>query len=129
MSGDLVIWTVVSLGVLLLAAGPRRRRRRPSAGPWVRASHEMSYTHGYQVGYYAGQQAGYRTGQAASRLPPALWQHMLVLAHPDHHEGSPLQPMAVEGTRWRLMQRPKAGAEERGRSRGGTRPSPPSRRV
>ncbi len=84
---DLVIWTVVALGVLLLVAGPSRRRRRPSAGHWVRASHEMSYTHAYQ--------AGYRAGQAASRLPPALWQHMFVLVHPDHHEGSPLQPMAV----------------------------------
>jgi hypothetical protein len=64
----------------------------------------MSYTIGYQVGYSAGQ--------AESRLPPALWQHMLVLVHPDHHEGSPLQPMAAEVTRWLLMHRPKAGAED-----------------
>ena len=125
MSGDLVIWTVVALGVLLLVAGPSRRRRRPSAGHGVRASRrttdEMSYTIGYQVGYSAGQ--------AESRLPPALWQHMLVLVHPDHHEGSPLQPMAVEVTRWLLIHRPKAGAEESGRFRGGTRPSPHSRMV
>jgi hypothetical protein len=40
-----------------------------------------------------------------------LWQHMLVLVHPDHHEGSPLHPMATEVTRWLLMHRPKAGAE------------------
>jgi hypothetical protein len=107
MTWDLMIYTVVALGVLLFVAGPSQRRRRPSEGHWVRASrrttYEMSYTHGYQ--------AGYRAGQAESRLPPALWQHMLVLGHPDHHEGSPLQPMAAEVTRWLLMHRPKAGAE------------------
>jgi hypothetical protein len=95
MTWDLMIYTVVALGVLLLVAGPSKRRRRPAEGPWVRASrrttYEMSYTHGYQAGYCAGQ--------AESRLPPALWQHMLVLVHPDHHEGSPLPPMAAEVTR------------------------------
>jgi hypothetical protein len=110
MTWDLMIYTVVALGVLLLVAGPSKRRRRPAEGPWVRASrrttYEMSYTHGYQ--------AGYCTGQAESRLPPALWQHMLVLVHPDHHEGSPLQPMAAEVTRWLLRHRAKAGAERHG---------------
>src|SRR2546429_95480 len=90
-------WVIMGImTVLLLMAGPSQRRRRPSEGPGVRASrrttYEMSYTHGYQ--------AGYRAGQAESRLPPALWQHMLVLVHPDHHEGSRLQPMAAEVTRW-----------------------------
>ena len=71
-----------------------------------RTTDEMSYTNGYQTGY--------RAGQAESRLPPALWQRMLVLGHPDHHEGSPLQPIAAEVTRWLLMHRPKAGAEIHG---------------
>src|SRR2546421_9124525 len=55
MTGDLVIYTVVALGVLLLMAGPSQRRRRASAGPAGRASrrtrYEICYTHGYQSGY------------------------------------------------------------------------------
>ena len=50
-------------------------------------------------------------GQAEPHLPPASWQHMLVLVHPDYHEGSPLQPMAAEVMCWLLMHRPKASAE------------------
>ena len=118
MIWDLLILAEVAFVVLLFIPG-----RSPSEGHWVRASrrttYEMSYTHGYQ--------AGYRAGQAESRLPPALWQHMLVLGHPDHHEGSPLQPMAAEVTRWLLRHRPKAGAAIHGE--GPARPAGVERRT
>ena len=106
MTWDLVIYTVVALVVLLLVAGPSRRRRRPPEGHWVRVirpTYEMAYKNGFR--------AGYRAGQAEPSLPPALWQHMLVLVHSDHHEGSPLHSMAAEVTRWLLMHRPRASAE------------------
>ena len=63
------------------------------------------------MAYKNGFRAGYRAGQAEPSLPPALWQHMLVLVHPDHHEGSSLHPMAAEVTRWLLIHRPRASAE------------------
>ena len=106
MIWDLLILAEVAFVVLLFIPGRSRRPRRVPQGYGTRTTRrttdEMSYTNGYQTGY--------RAGQAEFRLPPALWQHMLVLVHPDHHEGSPLQPMAAEVTRWLVMHRPKAGA-------------------
>jgi hypothetical protein len=107
MTWDLVIFTVVALVVLLLVVGRSRRPMKAPEGYRTRTTRRTTYEIGYTDGFWAG----YRAGQAEPRLPPALWQHMLVLVHPDHHEGSPLQPMAAEVTRWLLMHRPKAGAE------------------
>jgi hypothetical protein len=106
MTWELAILTVVALVVLLLMAGTSNGRRRLPEGHWVHATRRTTY----EIGYTAGYQAGYRAGQAEPRLPPALWHHMLVLVHPDHHEGSPLHPVAAEVTRWLLMHRPKVGA-------------------
>jgi Amino acid permease/Methyltransferase domain len=95
MTWDLVIFTVVALLVLLLVAGRSRRPRRVPQGyetrPTRRTTYEMGYTNGFRVGY--------RAGQVEPRLPPGLRQHMLVLVHPDRHEGSPPHPMAAEVTR------------------------------
>jgi hypothetical protein len=107
MTWDLVIFTVVALVVLLLMAGTSKRRRRAPEGHWVRATRRTMYEMGYRDGF----QVGYHAGEAEPHLPPALCQRMLVLVHPDHHEGSALHPMAAEVTRWLLMHRPKAGAE------------------
>jgi hypothetical protein len=107
MTWDLVIFTVVAFVVLLLVAGRRRSLRKTPEGHGTRTTRHTTY----EMGYTDGFQAGYRAGQVEPSLPPALWQHMLVLVHPDHHEGSPLHPMATEVTRWLLMHRPKVGAE------------------
>jgi hypothetical protein len=107
MTWDLVIFTVVAFVVLLLVVGRSRRPGRAPEGHGTRTTRRTTY----EMGYTDGFQAGYRAGQAEPSLPPALWQHMLVLVHPDHHEGSPLHPMAAEVTRWLLMHRPKAGVE------------------
>jgi hypothetical protein len=109
MSWDIGILTVVALVVLLLGkmAGRSRRPRRVPQGYGTRMTRRTTY----EMGYTDGFQAGYRAGQMKPSFPPALWQHMLVLVHPDHHEGSPLHPMAAEVTRWLLMHRPRACAE------------------
>jgi hypothetical protein len=107
MTWDLVIFTVVAFVVLLLVAGRSMRPRGVPGGHGTRTTRGTTY----EIGYTDGFQVGYRAGQAEPILPPALWQHMLVLVHPDHHEGSPLHPMATEVTRWLLIHRPKAGAE------------------
>jgi hypothetical protein len=107
MMWALVIFTVVTFVVLLLVAGRSRRPKRAPEGHGTRTTCRTTY----EIGYTDGFQVGYRAGQAEPILPPALWQHMLVLVHPDHHEGSPLHPMAAEVTRWLLMHRPRAGAE------------------
>ena len=107
MIWDLVILAEVAFVVLLFVPAKSRRSRRAPAGHGTYTTRRTTYG----MGYTDGIRAGYRAGQAEPRLPPALWQHMLVLVHPDHHEGSPLQPMAAEVTRWLLMHRPKAGAE------------------
>jgi hypothetical protein len=107
MTWDLVIFTGVAFVVLFLVAAKSRRPRRAPAG---HGTHTTRHTT-YEMGYMDGFQAGYRAGQAELSLPSALWQHMLLLVHPDHHEGSPLRPMAAEVTRWLLTHRPKAGSE------------------
>ena len=107
MIWDLVILAEVAFVVLLFVPAKSRRSRRAPAGHGTYTTRRTTY----EMGYTDGLRAGYRAGQGEPSLPPALWQHMLVLAHPDHHEGSPLQPMAAEVTRWLLMHRPKAGAE------------------
>jgi sigma-70-like protein len=89
---DLGIFTVVALVVLLLMAGRSRRPRRAPQGYGTRTTRRTTY----EMVYTDGFQAGYRAGQMEPILPPALWQHMLVLVHPDHHEGSPLYPTAPE---------------------------------
>jgi hypothetical protein len=107
MIWELVIFTVVALVVLLFMAGRSRRPRNSPEGHGTRTTRRTTY----EMGYMDGFQAGYRAGQMEPSLPPSLWQHMLLLVHPDHHEGSPLRPMAAEVTRWLLMHRPKAGSE------------------
>ena len=107
MTWDLVIFMVVAFAVLLLVVGRRRRPRRAPQGYETRTTRRTTY----EMGYTDGFRVGYRAGQAEPRLPPELWRHMLVLVHPDHHEESPLHPMAAEVTRWLLMHRPRAGAE------------------
>jgi hypothetical protein len=104
---ELALFASVALVVLLLMAGGSRRPRRVPRGYGTRTTRRTTY----EMVYTDGFQAGYRAGQMEPSLPPALWQHMLVLVHPDHHEGSPLHPMAAEVTRWLLMHRPRAGAE------------------
>jgi hypothetical protein len=107
MIWDLLIFTEVAFVVLLFMAGRSRRPRRVPQGYGTRTTRRTTY----EMGYTDGLHAGYRAGQMEPSLPPELWQHMLVLVHPDHHEGSPLHPMATEVTRWLLMHRPRAGAE------------------
>ena len=116
MIWDLGIVAVLAFVVLLFVAGDGQEALRASEGHGTRATSRTTY----HIGYRDGFQAGYRSSQAESHLPPELWQHMLVLVHPDHHEGSPLQPMAAEVTRWLLMHRPKAGIEWRREQRPGS---------
>jgi hypothetical protein len=107
MTWDLVIFTVMAFVILFLVVGRSMRPRRAPEGHGTRTTRRTTY----EMGYTDGFQAGYRTGQMEHSLPPSLWQHMLLLVHPDHHEGSPLRPMAAEVTRWLLTHRPKAGSE------------------
>jgi hypothetical protein len=102
-----MIFTVVAFVVLLLVVGRNRRPRRAPQGYETGTTSRTTY----EIGYTDGFRAGYRAGQAEPRLPPELWRHMLVLVHPDHHEGSSQHPMAAEVTRWLLMHRPRAGVE------------------
>jgi hypothetical protein len=107
MTWDLAIFTVVALVAMLLVVGRGKRPMRASKGYTTRTTGRTMY----EMGYTDGLQAGYRAGQAEPHISPELWQYMLVLVHPDHHEGSPLHPMATEVTRWLLLHRPRAGAE------------------
>jgi hypothetical protein len=106
MIWDLGLVVVLAFVALLFVVGDGPRASRSPEGYGTRITRRATYSIGYQDGF----QAGYRSAQAESHLPPRLWQHMLVLVHPDHHEGSPLQAMAAEVTRWLLTHRPKAGA-------------------
>jgi hypothetical protein len=109
MIWGLGLFAVLAFAALLFVVGDGQGASRPLEGHGTRVTRRTTYYTGYQDGF----QAGYRTAQAETHLPPRLWQHMLALLHPDHHEGSPLQPMAAEVTRWLLTHRPKAGAEWR----------------
>jgi hypothetical protein len=97
----------VAFVVPLLVVGRSRRPRRVPQGDETRTTRRTTY----EMGYTDGFRAGYRAGEVEPRLPPALRHYMLVLVHPDHHEGSPLNRMAAEVTRWLLMHRLRAGAE------------------
>jgi|OM-RGC.v1.023493577 hypothetical protein len=50
------------------------------------------------------------------RIPPDLWKDLLVLVHPDHHHGGPLEEKANEATKW-LLSRRTAEAGNRGARR------------
>jgi hypothetical protein len=64
----------------------------------------------WQGGYDAGYRCRLHDGQAQARqhasMPVTIWRGLIELTHPDHHQESPILPIADDTTQGFLVSRP-----------------------